>query len=87
MVEPPKRKRKRTPSDRAREARRLADRLEHTARARLAAYSEGDHPTLTERQTYDLDVLHADKRAMRREIYATKPVLEGRPVFKGAPGR
>lgn len=87
MVEPHKtRKRKDSPSDRAREARRLAERLEATARERLEAYREGSHPNLTEAQSYRLGVLHGEKRVMRREIYRLLPGLEGQPVHKGQPG-
>ena len=86
MVEPPKRrKRKDTPSDRARDARTLINRIESTTDERHQAWSEGDQPNLTAYTATELERLHGDKRAMRRDIYAEAPQLEGRPVFRGPP--
>lgn len=81
----PKRRQKDTPSRRAREARRLRERIERTTAERHDAWAEGDLPFRTERLTTDLDRLHADKRVMRRDIYREVPELEGHPVFKGQP--
>lgn len=86
MVEPRKRKRKDSPSRRARTARLLRERIEATTDERLANWSEGDQPIRTERLTADLDRLHADKRDMRRDIYRDAPELEGYEVRKGVPG-
>ncbi len=85
-VEPPrKRKRKNTPSDRARDARTLVNRIESATEERQQAWSEGDQPKLTAYTATELAELHQDKRAMRRAIYAQAPQLEGRPVFRGRP--
>lgn len=79
-------RKKMSPGDRAREARRLADRLENTARQRQAGWAEGDHPNVTHTTTAELTALHRDKRVMRRDIYRAAPHLEGQPVMKGQPG-
>lgn len=85
MVEP-QRKRKRGPSDRRREARRLVERIEQARRDRRVAWPEGQPEFAAEHQEQRLSTLHADKRAMRRDIYREAPELEGHPVFKGQPG-
>ena len=85
MVEP-RRKRKRSPSDRAREARRLVQRIEEAREDRRVAWPDGQPEFAAERQEQRLSELHADKRAMRREIYCDAPELEGRPVYRGQPG-
>jgi hypothetical protein len=83
---PKKRKQKDTPSRRTREARQLVQRIEAASHQRHEAWAEGDHPNVVHQRTTELDVLHGDKREMRRDIYARAPQLEGRPVFKGQPG-
>lgn len=88
MVEPSKRrKRKNPPSDRARDARKLMERIEARTTERHEIWQGHDAlPMLTARVATDLERLHGDKRTMRRDIYAEAPQLEGRPVFKGVPG-
>lgn len=80
-------RRKNSPSDRARRARLLVQRIEERTAERHEVW-QGDEPLpfLAERVTDDLARLHGDKREMRRDIYAEAPQLEGRPVFKGVPG-
>lgn len=70
-------KRKRRASD----ARRLVARIE-TASALLRS-DESDEHEVTQSL---LGVLHEEKRAMRRDVYAQAPELEGRPVYRGIPG-
>lgn len=81
-----KRKQQDTPSRRAREARRLMQRIEEAREDRRVAWPEGQPEFAAERQERRLDHLHADKRAMRRDIYREAPELEGRPVYRGQPG-
>lgn len=78
-------KRKNSPSDRARRARRLAERIEGATQERREMRPEAT-PFYVERLTDQLDELHGDKRQMRRDIYREAPDLEGKPVFKGQPG-
>lgn len=92
MVEP-RRSRRRSPSDRRREARRIAERIEAASRERVAARSEG-RALDAERLTTDLlgpDLgpyspggLYGDKRAARREVYQEAPDLEGSPTYRHA---
>lgn len=84
-VEPRKRKRHRSPSDKAREARRLVERIEAETAARHQAWQEGAQPNLTSHGERELDRLHHDKREMRREVYRALPVLEGTPTNRPAP--
>lgn len=70
------RRRKRSPSDRRREARRLVERIETASlavRERDAVEAER------------LGALYADKRSARREIYTERPAWEGLPVLRAAP--
>jgi hypothetical protein len=93
-VEPRKRRRKRSPSDRRREARRLVGRIEDASGERQVARSDG-RAVEAQRLTTDLSGpdlgpyspggLYADKRALRREIYAQRPALEGQPIKRVAP--
>jgi crotonobetainyl-CoA:carnitine CoA-transferase CaiB-like acyl-CoA transferase len=84
-VEPAKRKRKVTPSDRVRKAKRLTQRIETAVRDRHEAWAEGDQAPVVGRRTDELDQLHGDKRVMRRELYDRAPALEGRDVRRGNP--
>ena len=88
MVKPSKRrKQKDTPSRRARDARKLVERIEARTSERHEIWQGTDPlPHLAQRVGADLAHLHGEKRAMRRDIYADAPQLEGRPVFKGIPG-
>lgn len=81
-VEPPasKRKRKRTPSDERREARRLVNVIDRTAHSRHLAYCEGDQPNTTYRLTRELDAHYGDLRVERSGNV-------GEPFFRGDPGR
>lgn len=73
-------------SRRAREARRLVQRIDQARADRRIAWPEGQSELAAERQEQRLSDLHSEKRAMRRDIYTTAPQLEGRPVYKGQPG-
>jgi hypothetical protein len=75
-------RRKNSPSDRARRARRLVNRIEGATAERAELWAEGDRAYAVERLSGDLEALHGDKRTMRREIYAKAPQLEGFPVFR-----
>lgn len=79
-VKPPKRKQQDTPSRRAREARRLVERLDAARADRRIAWPEGQPEYAAERQEQRLADLHGEKRIMRRDIYREAPVLEGTPV-------
>ncbi len=82
MVEPPKKKS--TPSRRAREARRLTERIETASAERRKARND-TQVNVVERHTRELAELYDHKRLMRRAVYRDAPQLEGRPVFKGKP--
>ncbi|UTI62633.1 hypothetical protein NBH00_14835 [Paraconexibacter antarcticus] len=65
---------------RAADARRLARRIEE-ASAELRAHDAGPRETTSTR----LQAMHADKRAMRRDIYADAPQLEGSRTYRTQP--
>ena len=73
------------PSSRSRRARRLVAHIEATTAERHQSWTEGDQPNVTARAATELERLHGDKRAMRRDLYAAAPQLEGQPVYKGRP--
>jgi hypothetical protein len=75
------------PSSRSRRARRLVAHIETTTAERHQSWSEGDQPNVTERAATELERLHGAKRAMRRDLYAAVPHLEGQPVHRGRPER
>ena len=84
---PPKSK-KRSPSDLRREARRLAERIDEARFERQEPWTAGGQ------SKYEADVrerkirkLHGEKRAMRREVFAKAPDLEGHDFHKRHPGR
>lgn len=61
-VEPPKRKRRRSPSDERRKEARTAERIQATARERQAAWLESGRPNETYRLTCELDGLYDEHR-------------------------
>lgn len=84
----PSNRKKRSPSDRAREARRLTQRLDVARKDRRESWPEGGQDEFaTARQESRLNELHGEKRVMRREIYAAAPALEGSDMRKHHPGR
>jgi F0F1-type ATP synthase membrane subunit b/b' len=75
------RRKKQSPSDLRREARRNAQRLRAAARERGEAWAdEIAHPNVTHKATQTLADLHAEKRDLRRDVYRSAPELEGADV-------
>lgn len=81
---PPRKRAKR--GQRAREARELVQSLNEARKARRESWPEGQSEFATVRQENRLAELHGEKRAMRREVYAVAPELEGADVRKQHPG-
>ena len=78
---------KRSPSDLRREARRLAQRLSEARSERRKSWPSGQSEFATDRQEAKLAELHGDKRALRRDVYARNPKLEGADFRRSHPGR
>lgn len=77
---PPKRKRRRSPSDDRRDARRLVNQIQKTAHERHEAWLEGGQPNTTFRLTRELDEKYGDLRVER----GGDP---GEPFHRGDPVR
>jgi hypothetical protein len=86
---PPKKPRSKTsPSDLRREARRLAARIDEARTERREPWTEGGQSAFdAEVRERKLRKLHGKKRALRREVYAEVPELEGQDFRKRHPGR
>ncbi len=81
-------RRKRSPSDLRREARRLAEQLEAARVERRETWTAGGQSEFAaDRQEQQLRKLHGRKRTFRRAVYAKVPSLEGTEFCKHHPGR
>lgn len=85
MVEPARRKRKRSPSDLRREAQRSTQRMQEAVRARRDLWPEGANEFVVGRHERAVSGVFSDRRKLRREVYGRRPDLEGRPFHKGQP--
>lgn len=83
---PAKRRRKRTPSDERRKARRALKRvaekveeIDDNATERQEAWHETGQANLTAAKGEQLDSLYGDLRVARQKVYAAAQVAEGKP--------
>lgn len=85
-VEPTnRRKRRDSPSRRARTARLLRIALEQATAERQESWSEGSDEFMSKRHADKLEGLHQTKRSMRRDVYRAAPDLEGTTVYRHGP--
>lgn len=77
----------RSPSDLRREARRLTERTAAARDERRDGWPDGKDEFSVQRQERKLADLSGEKRALRRDVYARAPQLEGADFHQRHPGR